>query len=299
MLLSANAQSILQINLESARNEYFLGEPAAITATFINLSNNDLKIIFDFSRPRSFSINLNTDRKIRQDCILREEVGKIFNLPSKIIKPNDLIQKEILLSDYGIIDEGVYDIWIVYNTIKLLEHSIKNDSPRIRVESNHLKIILLEPAGINLKAFEKYANKCNQVGEINHKILKEFPTSIYAAWMIFGRLNNPEGWEPEKMKMLIAKNLYPNLEYIFDYYSPTGARFLTKKEAKEWEITSAEQILANHSDFPYARRLRLVIAVDTIALGNKEKGIKLLQEIARDKDSREGQWASRFVSLWN
>jgi len=299
ILLSFDAQGILQINLESPKNEYSLGEPAAITAKFINLSNNDLKIIFDFSRPRSFSININTDGKIRQDCIRRLEFAKMTELPSKIIKPNDSIQKEILLSEYGIVDEGVYDIWIVYDTIKLLEHSIKNDSPRIKIESNHFKIKLTRPIGLDLKAFEQYADKCNEVGEINLRLLKEFPTSIYAAWMIFGRFNYPEGWEPEKMKMLIGKNLFPMMNYIPDPYSPNGWRPITRKEAKEWQIKSAEQIVANHPDFPYARRLRLVIAVDTIALGDKEKGITLLQEIARDKDTREGQWASKFISLWN
>ena len=320
-LISINAHaSDIEIRLETIDSSIVGSQRYIKLNTLIsNKGKTSIKMIFGYEGTRMFHASLNTYLKLNIEGPI--DMDKIFHpiigllgvnqpLPFLEIKPGETISLKAYWEEFGICNPGRYKIQAEYRGDKAPKGYYKEI-----ISSEVHEIEIAEPKGIDKSVYDDFfqifyysknhpieKNWCNfylDRGKEFSWILDKYPTSTYSAWIIFRSLNEPEGWEPEKMKMLIAKNLYPLMNDVPDPNSPNGWRPITRKEAKEWEITSAEQILANHPDFPYARRLRLVIAIDTIALGNKEKGIKLLQEIAQDRDTKEGQWASKFVSLWN
>jgi|GEM_PF-6532780 len=131
-------------------------------------------------------------------------------------------------------------------------------------------------------------------------IISKFPNSIYAAWVVLKSLGSPDSWEPAKLRDLFLKGLFPqptsNSVPYPDWKS--GWKDFSGEEYARWQMDWAERILRNHPDFAYAKRLKLLLGVYNLQLKQEQRGMKWLEEVAKDNASHEGQWAQHFIELW-
>jgi len=197
----------------------------------------------------------------------------------------------------GILDPGTYHVKVVWDSRKVPK------GYQGYAESQWIDIQIDESAGedkLMLDAFIKLYKrvpKCTlEEGIISANILSKYPGSIYAGWALSKYIGNPESAEPNKIKELIDKGLYPISNFVPD--PDSGSRKeIRSKEMAQWQIKWAEIILKNHPEFLYSRRLTLAIAINSVVLGRKDQAIKILKNIAEQKNTPEGKWAAEYLSI--
>ncbi|OGF68253.1 MAG: hypothetical protein A2Y62_02380 [Candidatus Fischerbacteria bacterium RBG_13_37_8] len=225
------------------------------------------------------------------------------------IAPKGIVSLRSPLSAYGICNPGKYKIRAEYRGDIAPEGYLKEV-----ISSEIYEIEVLEPEGIDRlvydEFFERIKDKTKHSAQKNwckfqvdrgknvHWILHEYPASTYAAWIITQSIEMLEKWEPQRIKTLIEKNKFPIWNSVPDANSVDGYQGKSGRKKAEWEIQWAELIIKDHPDFPFVRRLQLVIAVDSIVIGDKEKGFKILKDIAKKTAIDEGKWAQEFLSLY-
>lgn len=183
-------------------------------------------------------------------------------------------------------------------------------------ESAVVTLKLDSPRGIDLTAYEYHnehqdrdkdaeeereSSPCSTImdreGPSMGMLLSEFPDSIYAAWLILPSLYAPNSWDPIKIKEFLATGSWPLPNSVPDPSAPGGWRKYEGAALAHWQMEWTERILKNHPDFAYADRLKLVLAIDQLAVGDKKTGTLSLQQVARNEDTAEGAWAKKFLAL--
>jgi hypothetical protein len=149
-------------------------------------------------------------------------------------------------------------------------------------------ILVEEPVGIDRNAYVSLG-KCPTCN--TSKLLRDFPTSTYAAYVIYGRMSGFMQWEPteEKRKMFAAgieaggwfSNAYPDeTGKIKD-----GSVWLKGQAAADWWAKWYDIILKNHPDIWFADELRLKKAVDQLCLKNYQAAEADISTLAKDPKS--------------
>jgi hypothetical protein len=161
-------------------------------------------------------------------------------------------------------------------------------------ESDWLDIQVTEPTGIDAEALT-WARSMEE-HPFSIKVINKFPTSTYAALVIYGKISLADR-DPATLKKLIDQGRFPAWNSVPDPASPDGWSSLSGAELASWQVQQAERILREHPDFPYAGQLRLVIGVSSLRLGMEDRGLTVLQDLAKHADKAEGAWAKTFLSL--
>lgn len=162
------------------------------------------------------------------------------------------------------------------------------------LESNPVNVRVLEPTGVDADALT-WAQSINE-HPFSVKVINKFPSSKYAALVVYGKVNL-EGTDPVTVKKLLNRGVFPSWNSVPDPASPDGWSSLHGSEFARWQVEQAERILRDRPDFPYAGQLKLVIGVDNLALGKKANGMTVLRDLARRPDKPEGAWAKDFLAL--
>lgn len=160
-------------------------------------------------------------------------------------------------------------------------------------ESNIVAIRVKEPTGVDAEALA-WAKSIDE-HPLSIKVINKFPTSTYAALVVYGKINL-EGTDPVTVRGLIEKGQFPAWNSVPDPASPDGWTSLHGAEFARWQVQQAEQILREHPEFPCAGQLRLVAAVNSLSLGMKQQGMNVLRDLARRPEKTEGAWAKSFLS---
>jgi hypothetical protein len=292
----------LKIALNSPSPEWTAGEPGFINITWINTGKTPITLAEGLWYPTNRRARFKVTGPASRDCI-------VFTGPLVYSKPfphEDLNSGEernwtFRLSNMGIVAEGSYELWMEYDTTSL-EASWDPIHPfRGMVSSNHVKVEILPPSGVDAQALEKLGDSCKRMPDIGglnwKKLLSDYPDSVYTAWAISSRIGAPDQLPPGKMKQLIDTGFYPSASSVPDAASPDGWRSLKGNDLSRWIIDWANRILQAHPHFVYADRLKLNIALNNLAIGDRDNGLKDLEAIAQKDNGNEAKWAKEFRVL--
>ena len=175
-----------------------------------------------------------------------------------------------------------------------------------------------EPTGIDAEAFS-VIRKATGIDISNSSysffpILRDYPTSIYAAWIHYADIFKPTYKDADRIVKLIPENLYPAWNSVRDPSSTRenrGWRSIEEgKPMAAWAKEKSLFILKHHPDFVFADRLRIIAAICDIVLGKEDEGIKQIQDLIKAEEEKikassterlmsiDIQWAKKFLDAW-
>jgi hypothetical protein len=152
---------------------------------------------------------------------------------------------------------------------------------------------VLEPTGADAIALA-WARE-HKLDPRSIEVINRFPESRYAALVIYDHVALGATSAAETKRLLAQKKL-PRWSSLPDPEAPDGWRGMDGPELARWQIAWADRVLARQPDFPYLDGVRVVAATSRLALGKSEEAHRILTELAKRADSREGQWASEFLA---
>lgn len=149
-------------------------------------------------------------------------------------------------------------------------------------------------------------------GSLFESVILHNMNSFYAAWSMLQIVGNPIlsgrfqlSYKQEEALLYIdvsikepdfgytsLENKSPWNEKRVDIFENTGEG--TRQLAK-WKIEKGHALVALHPDFKYVDNIKIMIAINHLALGENQEGLNDLVEKGKPEAS---QWASKFLKLW-
>jgi len=185
---------------------------------------------------------------------------------------------------------GHYEVWISYDPVGdgydwFLD---AQDLPRLKVESNHLKLQVVAATGLDAEAFEKYGrdNPCTTWwnGTWGQKMVADYPTSVYAGWVLLSSSyvgcqvpswDLESGWSPDRP---------PSAALLEEL---RGRRQEQNEGTTRRALAAVEQLrnyLARRPDFPDADWMRHVIACNKLTAEDVEGARKMFKALLSKDD---------------
>lgn len=127
------------------------------------------------------------------------------------------------------------------------------------------------------------------------EVAARFPASIYAAHWDF-QLLDLSASDPARVRGLIERNQFLSWNSVPDVSAPGFQKPLVGTELGRWRISRGTQILRDHPNFPYAEWIRLAIAVNQFALGDRKTSLEQLNKTAHAGNKNVSEWAARFLA---
>lgn len=165
-----------------------------------------------------------------------------------------------------------------------------------------------EPSGDDLEAWQ-YAAQKSEAKDTKQKmidtcyalnkaeILKLYPDSIYASWIVWEKIDNPLRDDPKTVSQQIKEGEFPSSNSVQDPESPDGWRSISSGKAMaEWQLNWMERILRNHPDFPWPEKIQLAVALNKLVLNDKTGGQAILSGLSQN-NSEIGKWSKQFMEL--
>lgn len=198
MLLSTcafgNGAPALKIEVAPAEAELVLGEDWAFTVTWKNTGDAPLAIAYDTSLS-SRLVKVVVQGKTRPECVfLRPPAVDWIPQAHRTIAPRGSLTKILRRDELGIADPGEYALLVEYDATGLGPDWDAVPVERVRVVSNTVRFRLVQPKGADATVFKKHANACNQIVLDQEEILKRYPTSTYAGYVLAQKI--PDDSDP-------------------------------------------------------------------------------------------------------
>jgi hypothetical protein len=206
-------------------------------------------------------------------------------------------------SGWGVANHGTYTLWVEYDG-----QGAPDGYYGGYAKTNKCTYTIKAPQGVDAEIFNLWQKQnpdraaCDFPLDMEpiltpQVLIEKYPTSIYSAWAIYKYLGAPEKWPADKLVELITQRLYPQSNSVPYSGVKGGWRSLKGDDMAQWQNEWAERILQNHPTFPYAKRLRLVMAINYLKLKQEQKGFDLLDGVAKTTGD-DALWASKFIELW-
>ena len=262
-------------------DRYILGEEINISQCWENIGTESLYIMDKSGFPIT-EITVRVGGIINKDCIpskpLAETSQRAIVPPPVPFKAGEKkLMPTIKAFEYGITNEGEYEIWVEYDALKLPEKIYNAGYQKIKVESNHIKFVVEMPRGDDLKVYRLYHNACNQITISSSELLQRFPTSTYAGYQLCKggpSLRRAAEIDDAKRDM--------------DWAIPKGAssedqekRRDTMRQGYEEYVTRVRNFLKAHPDFVKADVLRKNLAVFLLYLDKRSEAVEQLEILAK------------------
>lgn len=321
-MLSISSMGCAQLKLElglTPSNRVIECEPVQLRVAWRNIGKENLRIGPEMNPISSGTVEILVNGVSRKQ--LRPDILPNYSLDAPIdLKPGESregITGLMQIAEYP----GSYKLRAVSD---FSSRKVRPGFYSDRTESNEITLTILSPAGEEATLFEKARSRLaisedkslmhDANGKIMHgqvcaqltdsgtpearSLLDSNLGSLYTAYVILPSVPRLESDDPAAyVEMLHHHNLYDNS--VPDSAQPTGWRDMRGKEYANWLNEWCERILKHHPDFPYARRLKLVVGYDSLLLGDNAKAVKYLSEVASSVDTPEGVWVARFLALKN
>ena len=135
------------------------------------------------------------------------------------------------------------------------------------------------------------------------RILQEYPTSTYAAFVVYDFMKGPSQSDPMNLIEVLESGSYLERSFKAPYENPQDERqrstFATYwgEHGLRWRERWGNLVLTNHPDFRYADEIRLCLAVDQIALKHYEAAAQALDRLAKDDKSPMAQKAKEYLGF--
>ena len=128
--------------------------------------------------------------------------------------------------------------------------------------------------------------------------LSRFPTSSYAAYVVYGTMHGFMQGEQSMFLRSIERGTYLANSYPDDTgKSKDGWRSLQGDAAAAWWSKWINIILTNHPDIWFADQLRLKRAVDQVALKNYQIGAADLETLSKEATPEVAQKAQKMLGM--
>jgi hypothetical protein len=115
----------------------------------------------------------------------------------------------------------------------------------------------------------------------NKDLIAKYPTSRYTAWAANKTIIDLTSLDEKRIAEGIKKKIYP------------------KTEKALWMKEKGNEILKSYPDFAYAEKIKVAVAISEIVLDNETEGIKILQDLVQNSQSKEAEWSKRFLDAWS
>lgn len=275
----ASGGSTPRLFIETPATNFVLGEAAFITETVEVVGPVPVGLDVSGQIPREC---LRIFGPVRPSCDSGRRMMEVgAPIGGTVLLPDGKLVRVIRLSDYGIVDAGEYEIWTEYH----LRESDAPQGPGKTISSNHVKVALIQPVGVDSAVFEKHHGVCNKITLPEAEILKNFPTSTYAGYALLG--HGPSGSLRE------ASALTPERRDL-EWHVPTGAPPVKQEEWRktardnyEKFVKEARAFLCIHPDFSQQNLLRKELANALFNVDKPDEAWAEVEVLAK----LEGQWA--------
>ena len=161
------------------------------------------------------------------------------------------------------------------------------------VDSSPVQVTVEAPTGVDAAAYQAFKGN-----PLAHPVdlLRRFPTSTYAAYVVYGVVHGFAGGDQPMFLRSIETGSYLSNSYPDDTgKSKDGWRSLSGEQAAQWWVKWINIILSNHPDIWFADRLRLKRAVDQVALKNYQVGAADLQTLSQQANPDVAQKAQAIL----
>ncbi|MCD4748677.1 MAG: hypothetical protein K8R59_04815 [Thermoanaerobaculales bacterium] len=282
--------TITLLGSKSPRPErYLLGEPIRMRATLENRTDEPVTIaggpLFGLISHGAMQLRITGDEP-GPLLPIYEGISALGIQASRTLEPRERIVG--YLNQPWILGPGRYEIWIEYAPAgrgwdRLME---REGIPNLQVESNRFRFEIVEPSGIDAQAFAKYGDKrFNRLPgshELREKLVREFPASVYAGWVISG------GTTMMAMGPLARPAEVPQIpfeehvrERELERVRRTNEGRLTRYAARIEELSS---YLDLRPDFSGADEMRFGIAWLKLYLGEAEEAEQIVDRLVDTED---------------
>lgn len=299
LLLSAFCfkASALTLTLGTWQSTQLTGEPYEL---FVNLRNDSASPVYLADAFFSWQTTLVTDGETRECSHLYFGFSKPADVRWKEMGSGDSM-KTTVPNDLACLCRkseeervGCKEWWQrpgKYTFTLHLQHSPrKGDYPRPKgtvfsgeIQSNSVEIEVKEPTGVDAQVL-KWAND-HQTIPTNPFVLHRFPTSTYAAWVVVQKFQGFSGSDFGMVMNSIESGDYLNRELWVPEENASGQKPIHGIEALNWKRQYFGIILQNHPDFPFADQLKLMLALDELALKQYEFAARDLRQVASESKS--------------
>ncbi|MCI0447188.1 hypothetical protein L0152_28775 [bacterium] len=275
-------------------------EPIKIQITWRNDSDHDIIMGPSLNPTNSEAVTI----YVNDEPSLKLPIPKVFiaYTPNLTLKPGEISEGSIGILGLNLA-AGVHKIKAVADFRNAPEDMFQGSA-----ESNVVEFNMKEPSGDNLEAWQ-YASQKSEAKDPKQRmietcsalnksdILKLYPDSIYASWIVWEKIDNPVRDDPKTVSQQIKEGEFPSSNSIQDPESPDGWRSISSGKAMaEWQLAWLERTLRNHPDFPLPEKIQLAVALNKLVLNDKTGGQAILTELSTH-DSEIGKWSKQFIEL--
>lgn len=262
-------------------NRYILGEEIIISQCWENIGTEPLYIMDKSGFPIT-EISVKVGGSINKDCIpskpLAETSQRAIVPPPVPFKTGEKkVMPTIKAFEYGITNEGEYEIWVEYDALKLPEKIYNAGYQKIKVESNHIKFVVEMPKGDDLKVYNLYRNRCNQITIPSSEVLQRFPTSTYAGYELC------KGG-PSLRRAAEIDDAKRDMDWFVTPLTSPDEKSKRREMVRQGWTEKADRIIAFlkiHPDFAKADLLRRSLASYLFYLDRRSEAIEQLEILSK------------------
>jgi hypothetical protein len=191
--------------------------------------------------------------------------------------------------------------WLVKAVLSSHGPYLQKDGTRVQgwegdVASPEATVKVLAPTGLDEKAYKSTNGFPLAKADI---VLRDFPTSTYAAYVIYGKMVGFSTQDPSTLLGIIEggdsynSNGYP----CGPGDSKEGGKWLKGQAAADWWAEWYDVILKNHPDIWFADEMRLKKAVDRISVKDYQAAETDLKALAQNPKSPSKDRAQQYLDL--
>jgi len=293
ILSPAEGKGSLSVQVKGLANQAILGEPLTCTMIWENQGSVPVTMAYNLSFMNPL-IQVKLRGPVNKECIVQGFRAEWPEGPHTVIGAGEKQTYSFSPMDFGAVNAGDYEMWLEYDATALEPFWDKYGVNRIRVESNHIRFTVISPQGEDAALFSKYADRCNRITLPPQDILSKSPTSTYAAYVIYGRL---QGFSSTDFSSSIFLRALETQRFLSNSYpSESGWISLQGQEAAGYWAKWIGIILKSHPNIWFADELRLKLAVDQAALKNYQVAAADLEALSKQAKEPVAGKASTLLS---
>jgi hypothetical protein len=294
----AMADASLDIKLKLAGTDFLLGEPIRIEQTIENIGKTPIVASYVTEIPWP-TTHVRVLGKTSSGCVSSGgmEMGGL-SVPAPLMPGQKDHPIAIRPETYGAVDVGDYELWVEYDTINSKGFGLAPYLTLIKTESNHVKIRILAPTGLDAEVFSRYSYTCNRMGFPYPEIVERYPLSTYAGYRLGGEpWLAPLGFN-EKPETIIKK-LWEG-DFIGNHRMAITTRSVVKDGKRSTEVASVpmgdklrsqskklQAFLALHPGFVQRESIERCLALVSLALKEKATAVTSLEWLRKNAPTDE------------
>jgi hypothetical protein len=285
----------IEVKLTCFQQEVPVGAPVFIGVEIKNISGKPMTLSFKHE-------TIKTEiRDEKGNLVEQDPQRKILDMPAldsmKMDIPADWKDQKVRQINY-LTTPQKYSIKVILSSKG--PYYFKNEKGELqpfsawegKVESNECYVTVVTPKGIDKEAYEYF--KGSPLSNPT-ELLKNYPTSTYAAYLIYDRLRGFAQADFTNPRFL--KSLETGVFLSNSYPTEAGWIWFKGEDNAAWWSKWAEVILKNHPDIWFADELRLKVAINQVALKKYKEGEAELEKLSKETKPYIAEKAEKFLDL--